>query len=100
MGQIALMRTVPPPDTQFTFALGETPPRKWRFDLAWPDRMLAVEVQGGIFVRGKHSRGVGQERDAEKLSRAAVLGWRVLIVTDRFVKSGEALQWIERALGV
>lgn len=98
--QIAHAGTLAAPLTQYRFAREASPPRQWRFDLAWPDVKVAVEIQGGIFMQGKHSRGVGQERDAEKLSAAAILGWRVLVVTDRFIKSGQALDWVMRALEV
>lgn len=54
--------------------------RKWRFDFAWPAYMVAVEVHGGIFVKGGHNRGRGLMNDCEKLRAAAVLGWTVLPV--------------------
>lgn len=74
------------------------PTRKWRFDFAWPSRKLAVEVQGGIWIGGKHSRGAGIEKDAEKLNEAQLLGWVVLLVTPAHIRTGMAVQWIERAL--
>jgi very-short-patch-repair endonuclease len=54
------------------------PERKWRFDLAWPDRKLAVEVEGGVYANGRHNRGKGYENDAVKYNQAQLLGWRVL----------------------
>lgn len=51
--------------------------RRWRFDLAWPDRKVAVEIDGGGWVNGRHSRGGGIEKDAEKFAEATLLGWRV-----------------------
>jgi len=54
------------------------PTRKWRFDLAWPDRMVALEVQGGMLQRGRHTRGMALLKEYEKLNAACVLGWRVL----------------------
>ena len=39
---------------------------------------VAIEINGGTFKRGRHSRGVGQARDAEKLNEAQRLGWIVL----------------------
>lgn len=55
------------------------PTRKWRFDFAWLDVKLAVELQGGLYhPRGRHSRGKGQEGDYEKLNEAQRLGWVVL----------------------
>jgi hypothetical protein len=68
---------LPMPVAEYVFA----PPRKWRLDLAWPDRMVALEVQGGIWTRGRHARGSGLVKEHEKLNRAAALGWRVLYCT-------------------
>lgn len=56
------------------------PHRKWRFDLAWPDERVAIEVQGGLFVHGRHTRGAALIAEHEKLNHAAMLGWRVLFV--------------------
>lgn len=86
---------------QATLALREhvfAPPRRFRFDAAWPLRMVAVEVDGGAFVQGRHSRGAGIRNDCVKFSEAAALGWRVLRVLPEHVESGEALGWLERAL--
>jgi len=74
------------------------PVRRWRFDLAWPDEKLAVEIQGGIWLQGHHSRGQGMTDDCEKTAHALMLGWRVLPVVPSQIESGEALQWIERIL--
>ena len=71
------------------------PRRRWRFDFAWPRYKVAVEVDGGIYSRGRHVRGSGFERDAEKRNAAVMAGWRVLHFTPRLVKSGAAVQAIE-----
>jgi len=55
--------------------------RKWRFDYAWPESMVALEVEGGVWTRGRHVRGAGFIRDMDKYNAAAVLGWRVVRVT-------------------
>jgi hypothetical protein len=52
--------------------------RKWLFDFAWPDQKIAVEIQGGSFVRGAHNRGGGQAKDCEKWREAARLYWFIL----------------------
>lgn len=65
--------------------------RKWRFDFAWPDQKVALEVEGGVFSGGRHVRGVGFKKDCEKYNAAVVDGWRVL----RYVP-GKG--WIEDAL--
>lgn len=67
------------PVTEYRFH----PTRRWRFDYAWPDARLALEVDGGVWVGGKHGRGSGIVKDHEKRNAAAVLGWRVLLVTPR-----------------
>ena len=60
---------------------------------SWPSKM-----QGGVWQQGRHSRGKGATADAEKLSTAAVQGWRVLVVVEAQITSGEAVRWIEQAL--
>jgi very-short-patch-repair endonuclease len=82
------------PVREFRFA----PPRRWRFDFSWPERFVAVEVDGGSFVAGRHTRGQGFERDLEKLNTAALIGWRVLRVTPRMIDDGRAIELIRRAL--
>lgn len=63
---------LPKAEREFRFA----PPRRWRFDFAWPAQMLAVEVEGGIFAAGRHNRPLGMIADMEKYNEAALLGWR------------------------
>ena len=57
------------------------PTRKWRFDFAWPHCKLAVELEGGVFTGGRHSRGAGMVGDCDKYNAAAVMGWAVLRYT-------------------
>lgn len=76
------------------------PVRKWRFDFAIPQAKLAIEVDGGTYTGGRHTRGTGYAEDCRKKAEAMVLGWRVLNVDSNHVKSGQALQWIERLLRV
>lgn len=54
------------------------PVRKWRADFAIPSQMLLIEIDGGIWSGGRHTRGGGFIGDMEKLNAAAVLGYRVL----------------------
>ena len=74
--------------------------RRFRFDLAFIEQKLLIEVQGGIWNGGKHGRGAGIETDQEKLNLAVIAGWRVLHVSSNHVKSGKALMWIRLALSV
>ena len=59
--------------------------KRQRFDLAWPDKWLAVEVDGGQWKPGggKH----GSAADYRKLRAAVTLGWRVLRFTSGEVTS-------------
>jgi very-short-patch-repair endonuclease len=51
--------------------------RRWRFDFAWPEKRVALEVEGGAWVGGRHNRAAGFQADAEKYNAAAAAGWRV-----------------------
>jgi len=80
------------------------PTRKFRADFALPESMLLIEVDGGNrmakIINGK-AIAVGrhtQDADLEKLNEAAILGWRVMRFSPAMVKSGKALQTIERFL--
>lgn len=54
------------------------PVRKWRFDFAWPEHRVALEVEGGVWTGGRHTRGSGFVKDVEKYNAAGRLGWIVL----------------------
>lgn len=69
--------------------------RRWRVDFAQPDKRVAVEVEGGTWTGGRHTRGKGFEADCEKYARMVVEGWRVIRVTGKHIKSGEAIGWIQ-----
>ena len=72
----------PKPEREYKFH----PKRKWRLDFAWPRSMVAVEIQGGVWSKGAHTRGGGYERDCEKLNEAQALGWRVFYLTPGMLK--------------
>lgn len=57
--------------------------RQWRFDFALPCCKLVIEVEGGGFIGGRHTRGAGFAKDMEKYNTAAIDGWRIL----RFIPS-------------
>ena len=70
------------------------PARRWRFDFCWPDRMVAVEIEGGIWTNGRHSRGSGAIGDMEKYNAAAALGWFVFRFDGGAVRRGEAIKFM------
>lgn len=88
---------LPPPEREIVFAADIK--RRWRFDFAWTLRMLAVEVDGGQWVGGRHGRPQGAEKDNEKMNEANIRGWMCLRFTTSQVNDGRALATIERAFG-
>lgn len=68
---------IEPPVREYKFCDG----RAWRFDFAWPERLVAIEIEGGIWRNGRHTRGSGFEKDCEKYNAAAIEGWKVLRIT-------------------
>lgn len=74
------------------------PDRKWRFDFAYPEEKVAIEVEGGIWSGGRHTRGTGFEGDCEKYNAAALAGWRVFRFTTGMVTAGNAITILGRLL--
>jgi len=54
------------------------PKRKWRFDRAWVELKVAVEIDGGTFSGGRHVRGMGYHHQIEKMNQAQLDSWIVL----------------------
>ncbi|QKQ48506.1 hypothetical protein [Achromobacter denitrificans] len=76
------------------------PPRMWRFDFAWPEQRFAVEIEGGVWTNGRHTRGSGFVADTEKYNAAALAGWRVLRFTEKSVRDGSAVELVAQVLRV
>ena len=72
------------------------PVRRWRFDLAFLDHNLAVEIEGGIWLIGRHNRGAGFIKDMEKYNEAMYYGWYMARFTPKMVKDGTAMQFLNR----
>lgn len=76
------------------------PTRRWEFDFAWLDRMIAVEMEGGVYTNGAHVRGKHYESDCEKYNEAQILGWRVYRFTVDMLSDSRAEKVIFAALGI
>lgn len=74
------------------------PGRKFRTDVKVGQ--LAIECDGATWTNGRHARGAGIETDCEKQNLLVTLGFRPMRFTKAQIKSGQALEWIERALGI
>lgn len=75
------------------------PKRKWRADFHLVEKMILVEVEGGIWSGGRHTRGKGYLGDMEKYNAATVMGYRVIRFSTEQVTSGLAIQQIEKMVG-
>lgn len=72
--------------------------RKWRFDYAWPEHKIALEVEGGIWTGGRHTRAAGFLKDCEKYNAAAVDGWRVLKTTPNQINTRATMELLTKVL--
>jgi very-short-patch-repair endonuclease len=84
---------LPTPEREFRFH----PKRMWRFDFAWPGKRIAVEVEGGVYSGGRHTRGKGFVADTTKYNAAALLGWRVFRFPTDMVRNGTAIKTLKEA---
>lgn len=111
---------LPRPELEYKFH----PSRRFRFDIAYPEYMVAIEVEGGswgkpvvchncgtvvkerkrnggmipVFSGGRHNRPGGFSKDVEKYNEAAILGWILLRFTPNEIKNGKAIEYIRRVL--
>ena len=92
--RLCALQGLPAPIAEYRFH----PIRKWRFDWAFPDAKVALEIHGGTWIQGKHSRGVGQRVDFCKWSHAAALGWRIIHVVPEQLESTQSLEWLKECL--
>jgi hypothetical protein len=86
---------IPPPTREYQFS----PPRRWRFDFAWPEPKFAVEIHGGTYLNGGHNRPLQFKKDCEKHNAAVLLGWKLLLFTRDHIKSGEAQSVLAQLFG-
>ncbi|MCX0336783.1 endonuclease domain-containing protein [Acinetobacter radioresistens] len=75
------------------------PKRKWRADFHLVGKKILVEVEGAIWSGGRHTRGKGYIGDMEKYNAATMMGYQVIRFSTDQVKSGLAIQQIEKMVG-
>ena len=63
--------------------------KDWRFDRAHLPTKVAIEMEGGVYLRGRrrgrHVRPQGFEDDCYKYNAATALGWRVFRLTTKMI---------------
>lgn len=72
--------------------------RKWRFDWAWVDEKVALEVEGGIYSGGRHTRASGFVGDMEKYNSAGARGWIVLRCQPKELLTTATLELVRAAI--
>lgn len=72
--------------------------RRWRFDYAFPAQRVALEVEGGAWTQGRHTRPRGFLNDLEKYNAATVQGWRVLRTTPAELFTEKTLKMLLKTL--
>lgn len=85
---------LPLPQREYQFA----PNRRYRADWCWPESMVILEQNGGIWTKGGHNTGRGLLRDYEKANLAQLLGYVYLQVTPDQIRSGAVLALLKEAL--
>lgn len=74
------------------------PVRRWRIDYAIPSQLIAIEVEGGVYIQGRHTRGSGFVKDMEKYNELACKGWTLLRVTPDSLLTSNTLEMIQRCV--
>ena len=74
--------------------------RKWRLDLYAQVYQLAIELQGGVHLKGNrsHTGKFGYQRDREKINAAIEAGIRVLEYTPAQIADGSAAAQVQRII--
>lgn len=60
--------------------------KRYRLDFAHPNSCTGVEIQGGVYNRGRHVTGSGYERDCRKYNLAYTSGWTIFLLTSQMAK--------------
>lgn len=83
---------IPEPVKEYPFA---KPLRVWRADFAWPEYGLIVEIEGGVWTKGRHITPEGFLEDKNKYNAMAILGWKLMRFTPTEVRKGIAARWVK-----
>ena len=71
--------------------------RRWRADFAWEEARLLIEIEGGVWNRGRHLTPRGFMNDAEKYLSATLQGWAVIRLVDSMLTPDTIKQILDYA---
>ena len=66
------------------------PARKWKSDYAIVEHKILIEIEGGVWTQGRHTRGEGYSDDLIKYNMANKLGFMLLRYTPQQLGELEA----------
>ena len=95
-GEATLAQHLKSYNIEFQAEFQFNPERKWRADFYIVGSNVLIEVEGGIWSSGRHTRGKGYLGDMEKYNSAQLLGYSVYRYSTEQVKSGKAIDEIRR----
>lgn len=67
------------------------PKRRWRIDWFLPEVNVGIEIEGGIWTHGRHTRPSGFLKDVEKYNIAALMGIKVYRIPHSDLKSAQKI---------
>jgi hypothetical protein len=67
------------------------PTRRWRLDWFLPSVNVGIEIEGGIWIRGRHTRPLGFLRDIEKYNAAALMGIKLYRINHQDLKKAQKI---------
>ena len=68
--------------------------KRYRLDFAHLQSKVGVEIQGGVYNRGRHVTGSGYERDCKKYNLAYTSEWTIFLLTNAMAKDSAWLSLI------
>ncbi len=88
---------LPMPALEHAFATGIK--RRWRFDFAWLDERVALEVEGGVSPsKSRHKKTEGFREDCHKYNAALILGWKVIRADTQMITHGDHVHYVRDLL--
>jgi very-short-patch-repair endonuclease len=61
------------------------PKRRFRFDFVHMDSKTAIELNGGNFINGRHTRPVALNNEYEKMNLALLNGYQVFTLSNQMI---------------